>query len=49
MTINAPTSPADVAATRKQLTTQRESRTDGQLYEAVKANANVKDERTKFF
>ena len=47
--INAPTSPADVAATRQQLTAQRASRTDGQLYEAVKANANVKDERTKFF
>ena len=49
VTINAPTSPADVAATRQQLTAQRASRTDGLLYEAVKANANVKDERTKFF
>ncbi|MBC6991738.1 peptidylprolyl isomerase [Hymenobacter sp. BT491] len=39
----------DVAAVRKQLTTQRSARLDGAIYEAVKDKANIKDERTKFF
>ncbi|QNE41191.1 peptidylprolyl isomerase [Hymenobacter sp. NBH84] len=46
--INAPAAAGDVAATRKQLMEQRTARADGLLYEAVKANANVKDDRVKF-
>lgn len=41
--------PADVKALRQQLTSQRTARVDGAIYEAVKARANIKDERTKFF
>lgn len=43
------TAPADVKAIRQQLTAQRSSRTDGAIYEAVKAKSDIKDERTKFF
>jgi peptidyl-prolyl cis-trans isomerase D len=47
--VNKPTAPADVKAVRQQLATQRSARLDGAIYEAVKAKADVKDERTKFF
>ncbi|PJJ48365.1 peptidylprolyl isomerase [Hymenobacter chitinivorans] len=47
--IDKPTAPADVQAVRQQLTAQRTARADGAIYEAVKTNANIKDERTKFF
>ncbi|WP_251047006.1 peptidylprolyl isomerase [Hymenobacter sp. ISL-91] len=39
----------DVAAARQQLTTQRAARTDGLIFEALKQNADVKDNRAKFF
>ncbi|TGE26609.1 peptidylprolyl isomerase [Hymenobacter metallicola] len=47
--IEKPTVPTDVKAVRQQLTAQRTARADGAIYEAVKNNANIKDERTKFF
>ncbi len=40
---------ADVKALRQQLTQQRQQRLDGQIFEAIKAHANVVDNRTKFF
>lgn len=40
---------ADLKAVRQQLAQQRSSRQDGQIYEAIKAHANVKDNRAKFF
>ncbi|WP_375419178.1 peptidylprolyl isomerase [uncultured Hymenobacter sp.] len=40
---------ADVKALRQQLTQQRQGRLDGQIYEAIKAHANVKDNRAKFY
>jgi peptidyl-prolyl cis-trans isomerase D len=40
---------ANVKAIQQQLTQQRSSRQDGIIYEAVKAHANVKDNRSKFF
>jgi len=49
VSVQKPTNPTDVAAVRKQLTAQRTGRADGLIYEAVKANANIKDERNKFF
>ncbi|MBO0359749.1 SurA N-terminal domain-containing protein [Hymenobacter sp. BT186] len=49
VSVQKPTTPTDIAAVRKQLTTQRTGRADGLIYEAVKTNANVKDERNKFF
>ncbi|WP_242478965.1 peptidylprolyl isomerase [Hymenobacter lapidiphilus] len=39
----------DVAAARQQLTTQRAARIDGLIFEALKQNADVKDNRAKFF
>jgi peptidyl-prolyl cis-trans isomerase D len=47
--VEKPTAPTELAAVRKQLADQRTGRTDGLIYEAVKANANIKDERNKFF
>ncbi|UOQ54170.1 peptidylprolyl isomerase [Hymenobacter cellulosivorans] len=47
--VDKPTVPTDVATIRQQLTAQRTARADGAIYEAVKTNANIKDERTKFF
>ncbi|UOQ73392.1 peptidylprolyl isomerase [Hymenobacter cellulosilyticus] len=47
--IDKPTVPADLKQVRQQLTAQRTARADGAIYEAVKTNANIKDERTKFF
>ncbi|RYU78731.1 peptidylprolyl isomerase [Hymenobacter persicinus] len=43
------TAPQDVKALRQQLTAQRSARVDGATYEAVKARAEIKDNRTKFF
>ena len=40
---------ADVKALRQQLIQQRQQRADGQIYEAIKAHANVKDNRAKFY
>ena len=34
---------------RQQLAQQRSQAQDGKIYEAIKAQANVKDNRTKFF
>ncbi|GAA4351517.1 SurA N-terminal domain-containing protein [Hymenobacter saemangeumensis] len=39
----------DLKAVRQQLTQQRSGQQDGKIYEAVKAHANVKDNRSKFF
>ncbi len=40
---------ADLKAVRQQLAQQRQQRQDGLIYEAIKAHANVKDNRAKFF
>ncbi|GAA4019219.1 SurA N-terminal domain-containing protein [Hymenobacter fastidiosus] len=48
-TIVKPTAPQDVKALRQQLAAQRTARADGAIYEAVKARAEIKDNRTKFF
>ncbi len=40
---------ADLKALRQQLIQQRQQRMDGQIYEAIKAHANVKDNRAKFY
>jgi peptidyl-prolyl cis-trans isomerase D len=40
---------ADLKGMRQQLAQQRQGRMDGQIYEAIKAHANVKDNRSKFF
>jgi peptidyl-prolyl cis-trans isomerase D len=39
----------DAKALRAQLTQQRSGQQDGKIYEAIKAQANVKDNRSKFF
>ena len=39
----------DLKAVRLQLAQQRAQQQDGKIYEAIKAHANVKDNRTKFF
>ena len=44
-----PATPGDVKAVRTQLAQQRQQRQDGLIYEAIKAHANVKDNRSKFF
>ncbi len=49
VSINPAPAAADLKAVRQQLASQRTARADGAIYEAVKANANIKDERTKFF
>jgi peptidyl-prolyl cis-trans isomerase D len=38
-----------VKALRTQLAQQRAQRQDGLIYEAIKAHADVKDNRSKFF
>ncbi|RZK19455.1 MAG: peptidylprolyl isomerase, partial [Hymenobacter sp.] len=48
-TVTPPAAPGDVKALRTQLAAQRQQRQDGQVYEAIKAHANVKDNRSKFF
>ncbi|MBT9392246.1 SurA N-terminal domain-containing protein [Hymenobacter sp. NST-14] len=40
---------ADVQAARQQLAAQRTARADGLIYEAIKQQANVTDNRSKFF
>ena len=40
---------ADLKGIRQQLAQQRAQQQDGKIYEAIKAHANVKDNRTKFF
>lgn len=40
---------ADVKALRQQISQQRQGRLDGQIFEAIKAHANVKDNRAKFY
>lgn len=40
---------ADLKSVRQQLAQQRQARLDGQVYEAIKAHANVKDNRAKFY
>ena len=46
----APAAPAaDLKAVRQQLAQQRQQRQEGLIYEAIKAHANVKDNRAKFF
>ena len=40
---------ADLKAVRTQLAQQRAQQQDGKIYEAIKAHANVKDNRRKFF
>ena len=39
----------DLKAVRLQLAQQRAQQQDGKIYEAIKAHANVKDNRTRFF
>ncbi|UOQ98075.1 SurA N-terminal domain-containing protein [Hymenobacter sp. 5317J-9] len=41
--------PADLKAVQQQLAQQRAQQQDGKIYEAIKAHANVKDNRAKFF
>ncbi|OGX88115.1 peptidylprolyl isomerase [Hymenobacter lapidarius] len=48
--VAAPQAPAaDLKALQTQLAQQRAQQQDGKIYEAIKAHANVKDNRTKFF
>ena len=44
-----PAAPGDVKALRTQLAQQRAQRQDALIYEAIKAHAEVKDNRSKFF
>ena len=48
-TVTPPAATADVKALRQQLVQQRQQRQDGLIYEAIKAHANVQDNRAKFF
>jgi peptidyl-prolyl cis-trans isomerase D len=47
--VTPPATPGDVKALRTQLAQQRAQRQDGLIYEAIKAHADVKDNRSKFF
>jgi peptidyl-prolyl cis-trans isomerase D len=47
--VTPPATPGDVKTVRTQLAQQRAQRQDGLIYEAIKAHANVKDDRSKFF
>lgn len=49
LAVAAPTAAADVKALRQQLTQQRQQRQDNLIFEALKANAKVVDNRSKFF
>jgi peptidyl-prolyl cis-trans isomerase D len=44
-----PATPSDVKVVRQQLVQQRQQRQDGLIYEAIKGQAKVKDNRSKFF
>ena len=48
-TVTPPATPGDVKALRQQLAQQRQQRQDGLIYEAIKAQAKVQDNRSKFF
>lgn len=47
--ITPATTPADLAALKKQIETNRMGRIENSVYEAVKASADIKDQRVKFF
>lgn len=47
--LTPPAAPGDVKTLRTQLAQQRAQRQDGLIYEAIKAHAEVKDNRSKFF
>jgi peptidyl-prolyl cis-trans isomerase D len=47
--VTPPATPGDVKTLRTQLAQQRAQRQDGLIYEAIKAHADVKDNRSKFF
>ena len=49
LAVAAPPAVADYKALRQQLTQQRQQRQDNLIYEALKANAKVEDNRSKFF
>ncbi|WP_460548439.1 SurA N-terminal domain-containing protein [Hymenobacter daeguensis] len=49
VTMSMPAVANDLKTIRQQLTQQRAQAQDGKIYEAIKAHANVKDNRTKFF
>ncbi|GAB3301590.1 SurA N-terminal domain-containing protein [Hymenobacter tenuis] len=49
VSVQPATNATDVKAVRQQLAAQRVARTDGLTYEAIKQQANIKDNRTKFF
>ncbi|WP_191906444.1 peptidylprolyl isomerase [Hymenobacter baengnokdamensis] len=44
-----PATPSDLKTVRLQLAQQRQQRQDGLIYEAIKGQAKVKDNRSKFF
>jgi peptidyl-prolyl cis-trans isomerase D len=44
-----PATPGDLKVVRQQLTQQRQQRQDGLIYEAIKGQAKVQDNRSKFF
>jgi peptidyl-prolyl cis-trans isomerase D len=47
--INPPAPVADLGALKKQIETTRVNRIENNVYEAIKANADIKDSRVKFF
>jgi peptidyl-prolyl cis-trans isomerase D len=47
--VTPPAATADLKAIRQQLVQQRQQRQDGLIYEAIKAQAKVEDNRSKFF
>ena len=47
--VTPPATPGDLKALRQQLAQQRQQRQDGLIYEAIKAQAKVQDNRSKFF
>jgi peptidyl-prolyl cis-trans isomerase D len=49
VTMSMPAVANDLKTVRQQLAQQRAQAQDGKIYEAIKAHANVKDNRTKFF
>lgn len=47
--VNAPVEQKDISAYGKQITDQLKSRSDYELFNALKENANIKDDRGKFY
>ena len=47
--ITPATAPADLASLKKQMETGRMNRIENNVYEAIKADADIKDSRVKFF